>query len=93
LHGIPQTLVSNRNVCFTSKFWNSLPKFMKISINMSIKFYPNVGCQKKDQSYIFLEKYLYIFVSFNQVDWVECLTTIKFACNISFHTSINVNPF
>jgi hypothetical protein len=40
LHGMPKTLISDRDVRFISKFWTSLFKLMNVGLNMSTVFHP-----------------------------------------------------
>jgi hypothetical protein len=92
LHGMPKTLISDRDVRFTSKFWTSLFKLMNVGLNMNIAFHPQIDGQTERINRI-LEECLRSFVSFNQVNWVECLFAAEFAYNNFFHTSINASPF
>ena len=39
LHGMPKTLISNRDVRFTSKFWTFLFKLMNVGLNMNTMFH------------------------------------------------------
>ena len=43
LHGIPKTLITNRDAKFTSKFWMSLKKGMDTKMNFSTTYHPQTG--------------------------------------------------
>ena len=68
LHGRPKTLISDRDVCFTSKLWTSLFKLMNVGFNMNTVFHPQIDGQTEMINRI-LEECLRSFVSFNQVNW------------------------
>jgi hypothetical protein len=40
LHGVPKTIVSNRDPKFTSKFWKGLFKGFGINLNLNIVYHP-----------------------------------------------------
>ena len=40
LHGVPVSIVSNRDNRFTSKFWRSLQNALGTQLNFSIVFHP-----------------------------------------------------
>jgi hypothetical protein len=41
LHGIPKTIVSNRDLKFTSNFWKGLFKGFRMNLNFSIAYHPD----------------------------------------------------
>ena len=43
LHGIPSTIVSDRNPVFTSLFWKELMKLQGVSLAMSSTYHPQSG--------------------------------------------------
>ncbi|XP_009593403.2 uncharacterized protein [Nicotiana tomentosiformis] len=45
LHGIPKTIVSNKDVVFTSKFWKELFKLQKVSLLTSTAYQPQIDGQ------------------------------------------------
>ena len=40
LHGIPKTIISDRDVRFTSRFWSELMRMLGTSVNLSTAFHP-----------------------------------------------------
>ena len=40
LHGIPKTIVSNRDPKFTSKFWKGLFRGFKMNLNFNTTYHP-----------------------------------------------------
>ena len=40
LHGMPQSMVSNRDPVFTSKFWRELMRLMSAKLHMTTAFHP-----------------------------------------------------
>ena len=47
LHGIPLSIVSDRDPRFTSCFWQSLQKALGIKIKLSTTFHPQTNGQSK----------------------------------------------
>jgi hypothetical protein len=40
LHGIPHSIVSDRDTIFVSQFWKELFKLYKVQLAMSISYHP-----------------------------------------------------
>ena len=57
LHGMPKTLIFDRDVCFTSKFSTFLFKLMNVGLNMNSVLHLQIDGQTKRISRI-LEEYL-----------------------------------
>jgi hypothetical protein len=47
LHGVPSAIVSNRDFCFTSRFWKSIQKEMGTELKFSIAFHPQIDGQSE----------------------------------------------
>ena len=62
-HGLPDSIVSNKGLLFTSKFWLSLCYFLGIKQRLFTAFYTQTNGQTKRQNST-MEAYLRVFVNF-----------------------------
>jgi len=69
LHGLPESIVSDRDTRFTSKFWTSLMQLLHVKLNLTTTFHLESDGQTErvDQR---LEQYLRTYCSYQQDDWV-----------------------
>ena len=70
LHGIPETIVSDRDVRFTSRFWRALNERFKTRLAMSTKYHPQTDGQTENANGV-LEDTLRHFVGPFQSDWED----------------------
>ena len=77
LHGMPQSIVSDRDAVFTSNFWAKLFKLQGTELAMSSAYHPQSDGQIEvvNQS---LELYLRAFVGDNPYSWVTWLQLVEF---------------
>ena len=92
LHGIPQSIVSDRDVRFTSRFWKAMNERFKTRLLMSTKGHPQTDGQTENANGV-LEDTLRHFVGPYQNDWEERLAVAEFAMNNSWNASIQNTPF
>ena len=92
LHGTPKSIVSDRGVQFTSKFWKELCKSLEIKICLSSAYHPQSNGQAERTNQM-MEQYLRCFCSSSQDDWSSLLPSAEFAYNNSLHSSTNQTPF
>jgi len=92
LHGMPEWLISDRDVRFTSKFWTSLMGLLGTRQNLSSAFHPQTDGQSERVNRV-LEQMLRCVVSPTQDDWDEHLAAAEFAVNNSVHESTRAKPF
>jgi len=92
LHGIPSSIVSDRDPRFTSKFWESLQAALGTKLRLSSAYHPQTDGQT-ERTIQSLEDLLRACVLEQGVSWVECLPLIEFTYNNSFHSSIGMAPF
>ena len=79
-HGLPDSIVTDRESLFTSKFWSLLCYFLGIKRRLSSAFYPQTDGQTERQNST-MEAYLQVFVNFEQNDWARLLPMAEFAYN------------
>ena len=91
-HGIPQSIVSDRDTRFTSSFWQELWKILGTKLNMSTSFHPQTDGQTERQNRT-LEEYLRSFINLEQDNWDELLVSAEIAYNNSIHASTNYTPY
>lgn len=89
LHGIPISIVSDRDVRFTSKFWVSLQKALGTSLSMSTTFHPQTDGQSERTIQI-LEDMLWSCALDLQGNWDDHLPLVEFTYNNSYHASIGM---
>ena len=91
-HGIPDSIITNRGLLFTSKFWSSLCYFLGIKWKLSTAFYSQINGQIKRQNST-IKAYLQAFVNYEQNDWARLFPVIKLAYNNAKNASTNHTPF
>ena len=64
-HGLPDSIVTDRELLFTSKFWSSLCYFLGIKRRLSTAFYLQTNGQTKRQNSM-IKAYFRAFVNFKQ---------------------------
>ena len=92
LHGVPSSIVSDRDPRFTSKFWESLQDALGTKLRLSSAYHPQTDGQT-ERTIQSLEDLLRACVLEQGVSWIECLPLIEFTYNNSFHSSIGMAPF
>ncbi|KAJ0589137.1 putative nucleotidyltransferase, Ribonuclease H [Helianthus annuus] len=92
LHGIPLSIVSDRDSRFTSHFWSSFQKAMGTRLNLSTTYHPQTDGQS-ERTIQTMEDMLRACVIDFGGNWDEHLPLIEFSYNNSYHTSINAAPF
>ena len=92
LHGLPESLVSDRGTIFTSQFWKSLSQILGIKGRLSTAFHPQTDGQTERMNQI-IEQYLRIYCNYQQDDWLSHLSLAEFAYNNAFQSTTRCSPF
>ena len=92
LHGLPDSLVSDRGAIFTSHFWKSLAKLLNINGRLSTSFHPQTDGQTERMNQT-VEQYLRIYCNYQQDNWYDYLSLAEFAYNNAYQSSIKCSPF
>ena len=91
-HALLDSIVTNKGLLFTSKFWSSLCYFLGVKQRLSTAFHPQTDGQTKRQNST-IEAYLWAFVNFEQNDWARILPMAEFAYNNEKNASTSHTPF
>ena len=92
LHGLPETIVSNRGPQFISAFWEHLTASLGIKRKLSTVYHPQTDGQTERANQD-LENYLRRYVSWKQDDWVRWLSVAEFAANAAPSATTGISPF
>ncbi|GJT75171.1 putative reverse transcriptase domain-containing protein [Tanacetum coccineum] len=91
-HGVPVSIISNRDGKFTSHFWKSLNKVLVTRLNMSTTYHPQTDGQS-ERTIQTLEDMLRTCVLDFGKGWDRHLSLVEFSYNNSYHISIKAAPF
>ena len=92
LHGVPISIVSDRDPVFTSRFLSSLQDAMGTRLHFSTTFHPHIDYQS-ERNIQTLEDMLRACVIEFKGSWDTHLSLIEFAYNNSYQSSIGMAPF
>ena len=92
IHGLPDTLITDRGSLFTSRFWSRLLQILGTSRSLSTAFHPRTDGQTERVNQI-LEAYLRAYVNYEQDNWSELLPLAQYAYNNAKHSAIQTSPF
>jgi len=92
LHGVPVSIISDRDPRFTSRFWGSLQQALGTRLKFSTAFHPQTDGQS-ERTIQTLEDMLRACTLDWAGHWDEHLPLIEFAYNNSYHSSIGMAPY
>ncbi|GJV36559.1 putative reverse transcriptase domain-containing protein [Tanacetum coccineum] len=90
-HGVPISIISDRDGKFTSHFWKSLNKALGTRLDISIAYHPKTDGQS-ERTIQTLEDMLRACVLDFGKGWDRHLPLVEFSYNNSYHTSIKAAP-
>ncbi|GJY87901.1 putative nucleotidyltransferase, ribonuclease H [Tanacetum coccineum] len=91
-HGIPVSIICDRDPRFASNFWRSLQKALGTSLDISTAYHPQTDGQS-ERTIQTLEDMLRACVIDFGNGWVKHLPLVEFSYNNSYHASIKAAPF
>ncbi|GJX88000.1 putative reverse transcriptase domain-containing protein [Tanacetum coccineum] len=91
-HGIPVSIICDRDPRFTLNFWRSLQKALGTNLDMSTAYHPQTDGQS-ERTIQTLEDMLRACVIDFGNGWVKHLPLVEFSYNNSYHASIKAAPF
>jgi hypothetical protein len=92
LHGLPRTIVSDRDVKFLSHFWRTLWNKLGTKLLFSTVAHPQTDGQTEVVNRT-LTTLLRAIIQKNLKNWEKCLPHVEFAYNRTFHSTTSYSPF
>ncbi|GJT16644.1 reverse transcriptase domain-containing protein [Tanacetum coccineum] len=91
-HGVPVSIISDRDARFTSRLWQTFQKALGTRLDMSTAYHPQTDGQS-ERTIQTLEDMLRACVIDFSGSWDVHLSLAEFSYNNSYHTSIRCAPF
>ncbi|GJT69946.1 reverse transcriptase domain-containing protein [Tanacetum coccineum] len=91
-HGVPISIISDRDSHFTSRFWQSMQSALGTQLDMSTAYHPQTDGQS-ERTIQTLEDMLRACVIDFGKGWERHLPLVEFSYNNSYHASIKAAPF
>ncbi|GJY99024.1 putative reverse transcriptase domain-containing protein [Tanacetum coccineum] len=91
-HGVPISIISDRDGCFTSRFWQSMQEALGTPLDMSMAYHPQTDSQS-ERTIQTLEDMLKACILDFVGSWDVHLPLVEFSYNNSYHLSIRYAPF
>ena len=92
LHGLPESIVLERELQFTIEITKELNRILRIKTRLSTSYYPQTDGQTERMNQE-LEQYLRFFIDYRQKDWPEWLASAEFVVNNKMHLTTKISPF
>lgn len=92
LHGLPESIVSDRDPVFTSNLAREVASCLSIDLRFSSAFHPQTDGQTERVNSI-LEQYLRAYCNYQQDNWYNYLSLAEFSYNNTISSSTRVTPF
>ncbi|GKB87439.1 putative reverse transcriptase domain-containing protein, partial [Tanacetum coccineum] len=91
-HGVPISIILDRDSHFTSRFWQSLQSALGTQLDMSTAYHPKTDGQS-ERTIQTLEAMLRTCVIDFGKGWEKHLPLVEFSYNNNYHASIKAAPF
>jgi hypothetical protein len=92
LHGIPRTIVSDKDTKFTSNLWRGFFKGFGTNLNFSTTYHPQID-GKIERFNRIIEDMLRMYVMDKPSKWEYYLQLVEFAYNNGYQASLRMIPF
>ncbi|KAE8664148.1 Detected protein of unknown function [Hibiscus syriacus] len=92
LHGVPLSIISDRDPRFTSRFWKALHTALGTRLDYSTSFHPQTDGQSERVIQILEDMLRGCVIDFHG-SWENFLPLAEFAYNNSYQTSIRMAPY
>jgi hypothetical protein len=90
--GIPDDIISDRDMCFISDFWSSATAYLGIKHRQGTAYHPQTHGQAENLNTV-VERYLKVYVMQRPTEWDPLLPLAEFTYNAVYHMSLKTSPF
>jgi hypothetical protein len=92
LHGVPRSIVSDRDPVFTSSFWSKIMRLMGTKLHLSSVFHPQPDGQTAAANHVIVI-YLRCFTGDRPRQWLGWLLWAEYIYNTTYQTSLRDTSF
>nr|GFA37445.1 putative reverse transcriptase domain-containing protein [Tanacetum cinerariifolium] len=91
-HGVPVSIISDRDPISASRFWRSLQESLGTNLDMSTAYHPQTDGQSERTIQTLEDMLRACMIDFGN-GWDKHLPLVEFSYNNSYHASIKAAPF
>lgn len=92
LHGMPKTIISDRDPLFLSTFWEAFFRAQGTELCKSTAYHPQSDGQTENLNRS-LEQYLHCVTGERPTEWLKDLPWAEWWYNTNYHSAIQMTPF
>jgi hypothetical protein len=92
LHGVPQSIVSDRDTVFTSTFWRELMRLVGTRLHMTTAFHPQSDGQSESANRVII-MFLRCLTGDRPRQWLRWLPWAEYVFNTAYQSSLRDTPF
>jgi hypothetical protein len=92
LHRLPDSMVSDRDPRFVSRFWSELHRLIGVKLLKSTSYHPQTD-GASERAVRMVSQILRSVVSANQSDWAQRIPMVEFAINSAISATTGFAPF
>jgi hypothetical protein len=92
LHGIPQSIISDRDTVFTSSFWRELMRLSGTKLHMTSAFHPQSDGQTEAANKVIV-MYLRCLTGDRPRQWLRWLPGAEYVYNTTYQTALKDTSF
>ncbi|PRQ41877.1 putative nucleotidyltransferase, Ribonuclease H [Rosa chinensis] len=92
LHGMPESIISDRDPIFLSAFWKNFFELQGSKLCMSTAYHPQTDGQTECLNRV-LEQYLRCVILEEQGHWTDILPWAEWWYNTTYHSTIKMSPY
>jgi hypothetical protein len=92
LHGLPDSITSDRGSQFVSTMWKALCERLRIQANLSTAYHPETDGQSERANQD-VKRGLRTYCNYMQDDWAKWLPMVEFSDNNNTSSATSISPF